>query len=270
MESFANRVFIYQIFYDEATRFQIPSSYIPLDNTFGDSTWYEFMPIVEFLRGTQLQPNTFYGFFSPKFEQKCGLSSSEVIKVASDHSASDVILFSYAWDQLCFFLNPWEQGEQWHPGICSATQSFLSWADVPIRLDRFVCTTKNSVFSNFVVAKANYWQMWLALAEKFLEYCEKASPGVGSLKTHHRDGLLPMKVFIQERFPALVLSDDKLSTTAVVPPGYPIRLPFLRSEDGTRGILMQCDRLKEKMRSEGMTQELLGHFLQLRHSAIRL
>ena len=64
----------------------------------------------------KLEENIFYGFFSPKFYEKTGFDSDFISKALAENVDKDVLLFSPAWDQLCFYVNPWEQGEQHHKG----------------------------------------------------------------------------------------------------------------------------------------------------------
>ena len=144
---------IRQIFYDDSTRASKNNLFIPLDNTNGKSDWFEFWPIFKFLYENELKDETWYGFFSPKFENKMGISSREACDFINENKDADVILFSANWDQLAYFVNPWEQGELWHPGITSETQKFCDTVGMEIKIDQLVTSTKSSVFSNFVVAK---------------------------------------------------------------------------------------------------------------------
>jgi hypothetical protein len=268
MSTTNSRVQIHHIFYDEETRRTTPKSFIPLDNMIGPRDWFEFYAIWKFLRDSELEDEVFYGFFSPKFQTKFGLTGCETIHAVQSNASYDVILFSYGWDQLCFFLNPWEQGEHWHPGISSATQKFLDWAEIPVDIMKLLTTRRTAVFSNFIVAKPVFWRKWLSLADKFLEFTKLAQSGFSTLTTRHRSDTVPMKVFIQERFPAILLSEGTIRTIPIHPPNLPIRFPLLKDIEEVREILLRCDELKELMLSHGRKPDLLQEFLLTRGQAM--
>lgn len=245
-------VFIHQIYYDDATRARVLPGFVGLDNTANPRPdWFEFVVMLNYLRTHTLKEDAWYGFVSPKFQQKTGWDSAAVLhKIQDEGDAADVLLLTVAWDQVAYFLNPWEQGELMHPGIRDVSQRFFDHAGYTVDLSRMVTDSFSTVFSNFVVARAPYWQAWQALAEKFWTYVEGPSaPGAGALsdvthyfgkKTHY-----PMKTFVQERFPALILSQGsyrviKTDPSDVRPPHAGL---FKRSPD-TRRQLQACDLMK--------------------------
>ena len=248
---------IRKIFYNDASFNLIKPPYIPLDNTGGDKTWFEFLPILEFLKKNKLEENIFYGFFSPKFYEKTGFDSDFISKALAENVDKDVLLFSPAWDQLCLYVNPWEQGEQHHKGITKATQDFLNYINHPIEILNLVSTTHTSVFSNFVVAKAEYWDKWLVLASKFFEYCNDSSNILSQISTLHRDDFLPLKVFIQERFPSIILADKTFKTAA-----FKSKKPMVFQ--GYQQELLRCDFLKESMLNTGVKKKLVDEYQALR------
>jgi hypothetical protein len=246
-------VFIHQIFYDEATRAQVLPGFIALDNTANQRPdWYEFVVMLNFLRQHPLQEDAWYGFVSPKFQHKTGLSSAAVLrKIQDEGDSADVLLLTVAWDQVAYFLNPWEQGELMHPGIRDLSQRFFDQAGYSVDLSSMVSDSFSSVFSNFVVARAPYWRAWQVLAEKFWTYVEGPSAqGAGALRdvTHYfgKKTDYPMKTFVQERFPALLLSQGNYRVIKTDPSD--VRAPhtglFKRSSADTRRQLQACDLMK--------------------------
>ncbi len=255
------KIQIRQIFYDSESFRLLTPSYIPLDNKNGDKTWFEFWPILNFLKDNELEENVFYGFFSPRFYEKTGFTSEFTYQSISENFDKDAILFSPGWDQLCFYQNPWEQGETHHPGIIKATQCFLDHVKIPINISTLVTTRSTSVFSNFIVAKASYWRRWEFLASRFFQYCKDPTSEIQALTTKHRDGSAPMKVFIQERFSALVLADKTL-TTAVFE--SPKSLIWQESHQE----LLRCDELKELILQSSPQKDLLEEWMALRRTVL--
>ena len=258
---------IRQIFYDCISFSQIQPEFIPLDNTYGDKSWFEFWAIKNFLDNTELSDNVFYGFFSPKFTLKTGLSGVSAIRAIEDNSEKDVVLFSYAWDQLCFFLNPWEQGEVWQTGITQATQDFLNHIGLDLKLSGLVTSRNNSVFSNFVVAKKSYWEKWKTIAAQFLSYADDPDGQLFYQETQYIKGKQPMKVFIQERLPALILAEKSLSTVAIdVKTGT--TAPFFIDNPENKRLLEICDLIKDEIIKSGATANLIADFKRARDNVL--
>jgi hypothetical protein len=257
-----NEVQIRKIFYDEASFKLIKPPYIPLDNSEGDSTWFEFLPILNFVQENRLSESGFYGFFSPRFEEKTGFSPEFTHRTVQENFDKDAVLFSPGWDQLCFYQNPWEQGEQHHPGIVKATQEFLDYAKISIDIRTVVSTRSTAVFSNCIVAKATYWKKWARLASKFHQYCSDMSNGLDRVNTNHRGDAMPLRIFIQERLPSLVLADNTLKT-AFAESSKSILWP------GSEEKLRRCDVVKASIQKNGLQTQLLEEYSALRLSILR-
>lgn len=242
-----NNIFIHQIFYDNASKNSLAPEFIPLDNTNGPADWFEFYPIMEYLKKTKLQENAWYGFLSPKFHQKTGIPASDVIHIVS-HYATDanVVILSPAWDQLAYFRNPFEQGEFAHPGLLKTSQDFLNHISLNIDLTKLVTYSATAVFSNFIVAKPEYWTQWLQIAQKFYGYTLENRLGETSyLDAQNKIG--PMKTFIQERLASIILSQGIFKTLAIDFSQYaPIHDQLFDNDLPTRKMLQTCDLLKEK------------------------
>lgn len=259
---------IFQIFYDEQSRASIAPDFIALDNMKNTRPdWYEFWPMINFLNSNYLEENTWYGFLSPKFEMKSGFSSSFVINVLEQYNQNfDVALFSGGWDQLSYFRNPFEQGEMWHPGLLELAQKFFNSINLNINLNSLVTYSSTSVFSNYIIAKKKYWSEWIKLANLFFDAVEN-NKIFGIDNTTSYGSILnqaPMKTFIQERFPSIILSQG----------GYNV-LSFDRSQSlsifdrvfntdiSTRRHLQTCDLLKEKYCLTG-NKEYLDMYYKIR------
>lgn len=248
----------------------IAPGFTPLDNSKNaQPDWFEFLPILNFLRNNQLDEDAWYGFLSPKFTAKTGYSSAYVINLLEKYGdKANVALFSPGWDQLSYFLNPWEQGEIWHPGIKGATQSFLNAQDISIEIDSLVTDTTSSVFSNYIIAKKTFWNEWKVLAELFFSYVEEGrfKNTLSSQNTDYgsKGRQYPIKTFIQERFASLILAQKKYK---VIMPDQSISGPIFSklfvNDVGTRRALIACDLLKKKYREEN-DAEILKLYWKIR------
>ncbi len=240
--------FVYQIFYDPQSREMLDTGFIPLDNTSNERPdWFEFWVIRNFLRKNKLEEGAWYGFLSPKFEQKTGFTSGFVLSALDRIDAhADIALFSPGANVLAYFLSPFEQGEFRHPGLLEGSQRFLDSIGFGLNLQTLVTHSKTSVFSNYIIAKPDYWTKWLDIGEKFFEFVENGRGADLAELTRHEDGHAPMKTFVQERFASLILSQGDLRIFA---PNVSQHLRHL--DDVTRRSLIACDFLKERYLATG-------------------
>jgi hypothetical protein len=261
--------FIYQIFYDEKTKSDIENGFIPIDNSNSQHPdLFEFWVILKYLRENDLNDNARYGFLSPKFNQKTGLDSKFIFSFLNKTSAdTDVCLFSPAWDQLAYFANPWEQGEIWHPGLLKTAQEFTDWCRIEIDLKKVIADSKTSVFSNYVIANKRYWQAWRIIAERFYEYLYSSAAGADLLgDTFHgaRTRLYPMRTFVQERIPTLVLLMNDFKVEVPVQCSFaPIQPRIFADGSAQRDAFLACDFMKQRF-NESADEDYLKMYWKIR------
>lgn len=245
---------VYQIYYDEASRANLGSGFLPLDNRRPSAQgWYEFLPILKFLNSQKLNDQDWYGFLSPKFERKIGIGYTEIVEIIEQNrSRADVLLLSPEWDQASYFKNVFEQGEIYHPGLKALSQKFLDSIGVKIDLDEVVMDSSNSVFSNYVIAKSKYWERWKECANLFFEYANLRSE-----YNKEADGIVystyPIKAFIQERLASVVLTKTPFATINIDQSEWgPISTLLFDDCHETRKLLRECNELKSKYRRTGL------------------
>ncbi len=207
-------VHLHLIAYNEATHASIGPGWRVLDNRANPRPdWFEYGPLRTHLLHEALDEGAFYGFFSPKFSSKTGLAPEQVRAFVQQHAhEADVLLFSPQPDMGAFFLNVFEQGETFDPGLIDAYGAFLQHIGRPAPLRQMVMDTRQIVFSNYFVARPAFWREWLALNEALYALCE--GPGTPlqqalTLKTTYPgpggEGV-QRKVFLQERAASLILA----------------------------------------------------------------
>ncbi len=257
---------IYQIYYDQETRAKLQAGFLPLDNTENKRPdWFEFWVILNFLEKNQLAENTWYGFLSPKFRQKSGIESGDLLgMIDAVDPYADVLLVDHCWDQIAYFKNIWEQGEIWHPGLKELTQYFLQATGRNIQLDEIVTSSTTAVFSNYIIAKKKYWLAWLQIAKDFFNFVEQGAGkerlnGFVSYGSIHR--LFPMKTFVQERFPSILLTQSyyrvlNIDTSDRIPPSQRL----FEQDHQTRRLLQTCNMMKSLYEIEGDNSYLEMYF----------
>ncbi|WP_347888051.1 tetratricopeptide repeat protein [Nitrosomonas europaea] len=181
-----------------------------LDNTANSRPdWREYWPIRHFLKNSELEENTLYGFLSPKFFAKTGLSGDAVIHFIREHSNDvDVFTFSPQADMSAFFLNVFEQGEIFDPGFMDTCQALAREIGITANLHTLIMDSRQTVFSNFIVATPAFWRHWLTVCEKIFQLAETDnSPLARQINAPTTyPGQVPRKVFIIERIASLLLA----------------------------------------------------------------
>jgi len=204
-----------QICYSPQTLSELPEGMLALD--YQDNArpdWREYWPIRQFLLNNVLADNTLYGFFSPKFGYKTGLGSAEVQAfIHQDSGLHDAYFFSPFWDLSSFFINIFEQGDFFHPGLTQASQKFVDSIGLSTPVKFQVTHSQNTVFCNYIVANKTFWLKWLALGERLFFAAEhpEADPQLQALlrdDTTYGEQRLPLKVFLLERLATLLLLNE--------------------------------------------------------------
>ncbi len=242
---------IYQIFYDDRSRESLDPAFLPLDNTRNArSGWFEFWAIREYLRSHALSEQDWYGFLSPRFRAKTGVDAGTLGSFLEfSEQRGEVALITAAWDQLAYFQNPFEQGELWHPGLAALCQSVVDALGLGIDLRGTVAHSGNFAYSNYVVAKPVYWRRWLAIADELFALAEEGAdpyPTRLAMLTNHysKPNATPMKAFVQERLPLLLILRHGFRTTTLDVSMAGAIDPLFGTQPRTRALLQTCDQLK--------------------------
>ena len=156
---------IFQILTHFSPRRELDPGFGVLDNSSNERPdWFEYWPIRRFLLSEPLNEEAFYGFLSPKFRSKTNLTAAQVFEFIeqSDHR-TEVILFSPSIHTGAQFLNVFEHGDAMHPGLLAASKKLLIRINRQTNLDDLVTDSRNTVHSNYFVARPRFWREWLAI-----------------------------------------------------------------------------------------------------------
>jgi predicted O-linked N-acetylglucosamine transferase (SPINDLY family) len=205
------KIQLLHIAYSPETFAQVSPGMQVLDNRANPrSDWQEYWPIRQFLLNTPLDEEGYYGFFSPRLREKTGLDGHAirdfVSSLTKDH---EIVTFSPQPDFGACFLNVFEQNDFLDPGFREISQAFLNQMGWSVDLYNLVMDSRQIVFSNFFVAKPNFWRQWLSLNEQLFAFCEHGADTPLRQKllelTQYKNGV-PRKVFLAERMASLMLA----------------------------------------------------------------
>lgn len=240
---------LFQIYYDEATRSAVDPDFEPLDNVSSERPdWYEYWPIRRYLRAHALDAASRAGFFSPLFFEKTHLRGHQVKEFVAKAGNADVITFSPMPCHGAMFYNVFEQGNACHPGFIDVATRFAAVALPGVRLEELVNDSRNTVYSNFFVAKASFWAAWTALCDQVFEHSENPSsplyePLNRTLSYAKTDGTrkpAQMKIFVVERMASLLLVARSFTVVNYPPFAMPLSVGF----GGQLQEVMALDALK--------------------------
>jgi len=237
-------VHTYQILNHYTSRQELDPGFDVLDNSANERPdWYEYWPIRNFLLNEALDEDGFYGFLSPKFKLKTNLSAAEVREFLQESDpATEVVLFSPSIHNSAFFLNVFEHGNAEHPGLLQVAKEFFARIDRPQPLEDLISDSRNTVHSNYFIAKPRFWRAWLAVTEQLFAIAEIADDPLGirlRTPTQYRGSRnVQMKIFLMERVATWILANDRSFMVRV-------RDPFVaRSRIYKLPLAIICDALK--------------------------
>jgi hypothetical protein len=262
------RIRAFQIFYNDATKASLDRDFEPLDNCANERPdWYEYWPIRNYFRANALDASAYYGFFSPLFFPKTRLSGRQVIEFASQAGDADVVTFSpHPCHSACFY-NVFEHGANCFPGFLEVAAPFLRELDPAIRLDALINDSRNTVYSNYFLAKPSFWNRWNAVFNRLFELAE--APGSALHAALNRpvqyakdDGdtkPAQMKIMVMECVVSLLLASRAFKTKNYPPFAMPLSAPFV----GRLPELVALDALKIAYAETG-EQEFLRRYAEQR------
>jgi hypothetical protein len=215
-------VHLYHIAYSAETSQPNEDGYLILDNTANERPdWREYWPMRKFLLTSSLDEQAYYGFFSPKFAHKTGLSYAQVMAFIGAHGPeTDAFLFSPQADVGALFINVFEGGDAADPGFLNVCQELFGSIGIAVDLRTLVMDSRTVVHSNFIIARPKFWRQWLELNDKIFSIAESAEPS--ELQTQllfatTYPGAVQRKVFIVERTASLLLTLYPWKTAAANP-----------------------------------------------------
>ena len=205
--------------------------------------WFEYWPIRRFLLNETLDEKAFYGFLSPRFKQKTNLSAAAMRDfIEATDEPTEVILFSPSIHNSAYYLSVFEHGEAEHPGLHAAAAALFERIGVTIDLSAFISDSRNTVHSNYFVAKPRFWRAWLAVTEALFRIAEDPDDRLGKelrAPTSYRGRSdVQMKIFVMERIATWLLVCD---------PSFAVRVrdPFAaRTRIYKLPFAIVCDALK--------------------------
>ncbi|OOG43043.1 hypothetical protein B0B52_10400 [Polaromonas sp. A23] len=244
----------YQIVHDDITREQRDPGFEPLENSNStEPDWYEYWPIRNYLHTMPLDESTLYGFVSPRFKEKTGLSADKVRRFIQSSEDADVYIFSPFPLHGTSFLNVVEHMDFFFRGFMEHGGNFFRQFDQTLDVRNMVNNSSNTVFSNFFFAKPVFWREWLRICDQLFEETKDARHPLNSKCSYAKDNgdlkILPVKVFVVECVASYVLATSKRFSSI----SYPFQ--SMPSSDAHSSLAHENARLDDLKRQWEKTRQ---------------
>lgn len=165
---------IFHIGYSPETIQNIPEGFKLLDNSNNPRPdWFEFWPIRKFLKENKLKKNQYYGFFSPKFGFKTGHDYASLDKELTLISDKTELVFICPQPEVgAMFKNLYHGSNFTDPGALATCQSIFEVIGEEVDLNTLITDSRNTIYSNYFIAKPVFWEKWLEVCEKIFTIAE--------------------------------------------------------------------------------------------------
>jgi len=208
-------LYLYQIYYNENSKKNLDPKFLPLDNSANiNDGWMEYSAIRNVLLNKKFKNGAYIGFFSTRLKEKTGLGYKDIL--SSIEKRSELIYsFSPAFQSSTLFKNSFLQGDHWHPGLLKLATIYSKKVNLNIDLNNLVQDDTRIIFSNYFVAKYEFWLEWFNYSEKLYKFSQN-SKDIRKIynKTYHAGHYhYTFMPFLMERLVSLILEENKLNAS---------------------------------------------------------
>ena len=193
---------LYSICFDKSQIGEVKSPMIPFNNI--ENLRPELREYQSFKRilnegyATEL-----YGVFGPRAEQKLRYSGDIIHSEVVANPLHDVYLFNHARIQSVLFLNVWEQGEYFHPGISKVVRYALDKNGLDPSIVDEIMYDKQMCFCSYFVATKAFWYNYMDFIDLIVSTLKALPDELATIyhgsANYARDISLGMFPFIVER-----------------------------------------------------------------------
>lgn len=136
--------------------------------------WCEYWIIRQAAQEFEKNFGELTGFFSWRYRQKLNIEFSQIKGFIEAYPGGDCYIFSPAVFQVAYYLNVWQQGEHWHPGITHKAQAMLQALGYDIDLKNSIDHHLTTAYCNYWIASRPFWVKYLKFMDGVFHYIESA------------------------------------------------------------------------------------------------
>ena len=169
------RLKLHQIWYRDEHKSELDPNLLSWDNRENlRPEWCEYWVMRQAARDFEHNFGDLTGFFSWKYRQKLNLEFSQIKSYIEAYPGADCYIFSPAVFQVAYYLNVWQQGEEWHPGITQKAQNLLHDLGYDIALENTIDHHLTIAYCNYWIGNRVFWSEYLKFMDGVFQYIESA------------------------------------------------------------------------------------------------
>ena len=194
---------LYQICFEKHQLDQVKSPMVPFDNIENLRPelreYHSFKRIIDENNASKL-----YGVFGPRFQEKLRYDGQDIYDfIVANPDQKGVYIFNHARIQSVIFLNVWEQGEYFHPGIKKIMLYALDKNGYDHTVIDSIMTEKHMCFCSYFVTSDIVWRDYMHFVETIKITLDRLPDELNVIyhgsANYSRDKSLGMFPFIVER-----------------------------------------------------------------------
>lgn len=124
--------------------------------------------------------DNYFALLSPRFDEKTGLTVSEIRDFVSTNPHHDIYLFNPFPTHTYVDINVWENGESRHPGLKQLTQHLFDAADIDFDI---YAMHRNNILNTIY---CNYWVASKTLLDEFIKLIKHLDSTIEKMPDHDR------------------------------------------------------------------------------------
>jgi hypothetical protein len=202
---------LYLIYYKDEQLREVESEYALIDNSGPADALLEF-GVFEKFYFKEYKKIPHWGIFSWKFQQKTGLSYSQVSNYISENHDADLIYFSPPLEEELMFDNPWIQGFIAHPGFDVIINKIFKSLSIDTDYLKLVYPFDATSYCNYFYGNKKFWGSYIQFirlvvssVDARLNSVEREYIYSGGGVSTNAHGISSFMPFIIERFSSLYL-----------------------------------------------------------------
>lgn len=179
---------IHQVFYRDEQRTLMDVAFEPLDNRAYSDEALEFAVFERLYGSGSFVDADYFGALSWRFNEKTGLTGSELIEIVRSNSDVDLFYMNPLPHNEAIHQSLWLQGETAHPGFLEVCTAFFEAAGLePTDIYRSMPSSSFSV-CNYFVARPAFWKAYIPFVERCLEKANAWMPPELCKRMHSAEG----------------------------------------------------------------------------------
>jgi hypothetical protein len=177
--------------------------------------------------------DNFYSLLSPKFSEKSGLGSKDIVAFIQAHPGAEVYLFNPFQLHTYKHLNVWEHAELSHPGICDIANAIYQKAGIEFDT---TAPHRNSIMN---AVYCNYWAAKKTFFDEFIPFVKRLDSAIDHLPEKTRKQVFSLTDYETEACYYPFIFERVLSSYLVCHP-HILTKPFLYR--GSPETKMKCTK----------------------------